>query len=232
MRTPTGPPPTTTTFSPAASAARATSCTAPRRPARRAPRRAGTARPATAPGGPAARSRAAASTPGSRYRRSPGDRRCGHGRPGTSAHWPHQRSGITVTGSPAAQSADTRCPGHATRPDISCPMTPGPRPGRPCAPCQDVQVGAADADVGDRELHLPGPGRAGVRLRDLDPRPATYWAASIRRPSRPDRPGTGDRGRTAGASARWCRASSGRGSGHRQRPRGRRSARAGGRRTR
>ena len=95
----------------------------PPRPARRVPRRAAAGRVAAAPGAPAARSRAAASPRSSRCRRSPGGRRCGHARPGRWGTRPHQRSGITVTGSPADQPV-TPSPTTATRPDISCPITP------------------------------------------------------------------------------------------------------------
>ena len=83
---------------------------------------------------------------------------------------PHQRSGITVTGSPADQPV-TPSPTAATRPDISCPITPWSGDPVVHVPGQDVQVGAADPDVGHLQLHLTWSGRRCVDLRDLDAAP-------------------------------------------------------------
>ena len=71
---------------------------------------------------------------------------------------PHHSSGTTVTGSPADQP-DTPCPTSAMRPAISCPMTAGSAHPLVHGAVADVQVGAADAGVGDVDAHL-APARA------------------------------------------------------------------------
>ena len=73
---------------------------------------------------------------------------------------PQGSSGRTVTRSPGCQPV-TPLPIAVMVPDISCPMT--------CGRCQavrhgavkQVQIGAADAAVGNPDLHLARSGRDG-----------------------------------------------------------------------
>ena len=70
-----------------------------------------------------------------------------------AGHFPHQSSGMTVTGSPTAHPVIPG-PSSAIRPDISWPIDGGWADPVVHGAVQDVQVGAADAGVRDVDANL------------------------------------------------------------------------------
>ena len=84
-------------------------------------------------------------------------------RRGTPGQVPSHASGMTVTASPTLQPV-TPSPSAAIVPLISCPNTRGVCDAGVHVAVQDVQVGAAEAGVGHRDLHLTGSRSCGIRL--------------------------------------------------------------------
>ena len=179
MSRPTGPPPTTTACSPGAVGpadvvdrdrgrldqrrGSQRQILGGRRDQRRRPAR--SSAPACAPGESMPRKFSRWQTCGARP-----------GRPGRS---PHQRSGITVTGSPTDQPVTAGRP-RRSGPDISWPITAGVVDPRVHGAVQDVQIGAADAGVGHRDLDLARTRRPVLDLQDVDHAVPVYCAARIR----------------------------------------------------
>ena len=160
MRRPTGPPPTTTTRSPARTSARPHVVHGDRggldqrRPVQG--EQVGQADEGRGGHGPALLHRAGRVDADEVEARG----RCAGGRRGRRGRSPSQRSGITVTASPGVPALDTRADandpaGHLV-PEDGGRVDPGVH-----VAVEDVQVGAADADERGGDLHLAGAGLDG-----------------------------------------------------------------------